>query len=519
MKLSILFPLFICFFISAASYSQFVQGIYEGEQINGNYGAASVKTIPNAGYIMLGTKSILTPNPKSQIYIHRISDSLETMWSKSIGIEGNAWGNAVDLTADGGFIITGTAESFPHNRKDIYILKLNASGEIEWSKLVGEKDGHQEGSALRVTDDGGFIVVGSTEISGQGKDVYVVKLSSIGEMEWTKRIGGSGINIAHAVNFTSDGGYIIAGETNYYQTHPYHPASYILKLDAVGNLEWTTLLDYPTPNVARDIIPTSDGGYAAVGKYSGGGYIMKLNSEGEMQWINDYFPVSLSAHFYSINTLDNGNLVAVGNAGSVSFYLVETSLDGTFIKGVEYWGQEAYQAYGADIADDGGFILVGNKKQRNRNSREKIYFIKTKPNYSSCITPLQRYDQDSKRILFKRTGGTITSSFASITNIESIEEEGLSISPVCSITLGIENFSKSTKFLIYPNPTHDLFTVESETLILRLEIATPNGKRIHSSKVNSYTKTVSMKNFSAGMYLLTIYTEVGASTRKVIVSK
>ena len=519
MNLNLILSFFLCLFITETFYSQSIKGMAEGETINGNYGANSVKTIPEGGYIMVGSKSVLTPIPKDQIYVLRVSDSLELQWSKSIGIDGKNWGNSVEPTADGGFLIVGTSKSTTTQTEYIYIIKLNAGGEIEWTRNVEEKKGNLNGNAVKLCSDGSFIIVGSSEILNEEKDVYVIKMTVDGVIEWSKSIGGPGKDIGYAVNQDFDGGYIIAGESNSFDSMYNYYDSYFIKLDAEGNLEWTSLLDYTSPNRAHDILPTLDGGYAAVGSDGGSGYIVKMNSVGDMSWWKKYGRSQTSAYFYKITALENGNIVAVGNAGSVFFLLAESTIEGEYVKGVEYFGQSAYLAFGADLAADGGFILAGSKKPRNTNNFKRIYFIKTDPYYSTCIPPLPRYRAEPKRLLERRSGGVIKGGNATLVDFVTIEEDGLGIVSECSNVLGVKDLTVRPKLSIYPNPTNDILNIESDTIIFRLDITTPDGKRIYSAEIQNNSTTISLDNFTAGVYLVTIYSEIGASTKKVIVSK
>ena len=519
MNFNLILSFFLCLFITETFYSQHIEGMVEGETINGKYGANSVKTIPEGGYIMVGSKSILRPIPKDQIYVLRVSDSLELQWSKSIGIDGKNWGNSVELTTDGGFLIVGTSKSTITQTEYIYIIKLNAVGEIEWTRNVEEKKGNLNGNAVKTCSDGSFIIVGSSKILNEEKDVYVVKMNVNGVIEWSKSIGGPGKDIGYAINQDLDGGFIIAGESNSFDSMNNYYDSYFIKLDAEGNLEWTSLLDDTSPNRAHDILPTLDGGYAAVGHDAGRGYIVKMNSLGDMSWWKSYGRSETSANFQKITALENGNVVAVGNAGLVSFLLAESTIEGEYVRGVEYFGQSAYLAYGADLAADGGFILAGSKKPRYTDALERIYFIKTDPYYSTCISPLPRYRAESRRLVDRRSGGVIKTDNASLIDFVTIEEAGFGLVSECSNVLGVNNTNVRPTLSIFPNPTNDILNIESDTIIFRLDITTPDGKRIYSSEIQNNTTTISLDNFTAGVYLVTIYSETGASTKKVIVSK
>jgi len=516
MKTNAIISFLFFIFLIGNSYAQYVEGAYEGEEMYGNYGANAVKNVPEDGYILVGSMTTTYPDEKNQVYVLRISDSLEQRWSRTIEVEGQDWGNSVELTRDRGFLIAGTSEIIGTGRKYIYLIKIDSSGEIEWSKHLGDKDHNQEGNAIRATDDGGFIIVGSIEKQGLGKDVYVVKLDADGDVEWSKSIGGSGDEIGYGVNTALDGGYIIVGESDSFTPDFYE--SYIIKLDAVGNLEWASVMAPNLPNKAHDVVATADGGYAVAGNHVGRGYILKLDSAGEMEWWKGYGLTNYTSYLYSISLLDNGNIVAVGNVGEVSFFAVESTIDGEFRRSREYWGQEGYRAYTSDLADDAGFIMAGVKNRRGRFTGDRIYFIKTRPSLFTCVSSLARYTANPIRNFEKRSGGMIQNENANLFDVVSVEGESLDIFPICSTVLDMDDFIKP-EFSIYPNPAKNYFTVDAEGLILRIEISTLDGKRIYAAEVRNHTATISTRDFSAGMYLVTIHSEAGISTKKVMVSK
>lgn len=502
------------------SYAQYIRGVYEGEQISGNYGAKAVKSVPNDGYIMVGSNTMATPERENQVYVLRISDSLEQKWSKTIEVEGKEWGNSVELTPDGGFIIVGTSEIESTEKKYIYLLKLSSAGEIEWSKRLSDIAGNQEGNAIKATDDGGFIIVGSTQIAGEGKNVYVVKLDSEGEVEWSNIIGGPGNDIAHAVSTASDndGGYIIVGESDSFDSNHNYTDSYIIKLNSLGNLEWSTLFTPYRPNKAYGVVAIPEGGYAIAGQVGGRGYIVKLDADGELEWSKNYVDPTHYSYFRDIALNDYGNIVAGGiAAGGVSFLMVESRVDGGFVQGKHYWEQESHKAYAIAPTDDGGIITVGTKNIRNRTWGERVFFMKLTPTFLTCESLISVYNVEEVPGFERRSGGAIAKGVTSSIDVVSIEGEGFDIFRRCS-SLATMDHTKS-EFSIYPNPANGFFTVNSEALITRIEITALDGKKIYSSEVRNHSATVSTRDFSAGMYLVTIHSEAGISTKKVMVSK
>lgn len=140
-----------------------------------------------------------------------VSGAIE--WQRTYGGESRDTAYAVQQTRDGGYILAGATESFGASRTDIWVLKINASGDIEWQRRYGgsQWDGWPD---IKEVDGGGYIIVGGTESFGAGlRDIWIAKLSSSGDMEWQRTYGGSLDDGAALFHQTSDGGYIVAGHT------------------------------------------------------------------------------------------------------------------------------------------------------------------------------------------------------------------------------------------------------------------------------------------------------------------
>ncbi|MGA2298594.1 MAG: choice-of-anchor D domain-containing protein, partial [FCB group bacterium] len=214
--------------------------------------------------------------------------------------------------------------------------------DIEWKKCYG---GYNEDIAYSIqeTNDGGYIIAGSTESNQDPNvtgfhnyiDAWIVKINSIGTIEWEHCYGGSMEDRATSIKQTSDGGYIFAGytESNDGDVIGHHGGNtesfdgWVVKLDNTGNLQWQICLGGTWDDNANDVIQTSDGGYIVVGStqsqdgdfsccklYSDDGWIAKLNSGGTLVWqkcLGD-FDGGLNA----VNNTSDGGFIVAGSADS-----------------------------------------------------------------------------------------------------------------------------------------------------------------------------------------------------------
>jgi len=251
--------------------------------------ANSIQQTTDGGYIVAGWTESFGSAWWKDIYILKLNSEGEVEWQKTFGGGDSDEAKSIQQTTDGGYIVVGRTGSFGSGGYDVYILKLNVKGEIEWQKTFGGKD-YDEANSVQQTIDGGYIVAGWTKSFGSGGyDVYILKLNSKGEVEWQKTFGGWNDDEANSIQQTIDGGYIVAGVTGSFGFG--EQDAYILKLNLKGEAEWQKTFGGKGDDEAKSIQQTKDGGYIVAGWTKSFGsawwkdvYILKLNSKGEVEW-------------------------------------------------------------------------------------------------------------------------------------------------------------------------------------------------------------------------------------------
>jgi hypothetical protein len=192
----------------------------------------------------------------------------DVVWQKTFGGSKNDVGNSVQQTSDGGYIIAGSTESFGAGRRDVYLIKTDARGNLVWQKTFGGRYDDDDGNSVQQTSDGGYIIAGTTAPSIDKvttNDVYLIKTDGSGNLVWEKTFEGTWRDVGNSVQQTSDGGYIIAGETR--KTFYSPSRADLIKTDANGNLVWRKAFgEGDAGSCGKSVLQTSDGGYIIAGE-------------------------------------------------------------------------------------------------------------------------------------------------------------------------------------------------------------------------------------------------------------
>jgi|GEM_PF-3469036 len=225
----------------------------------------SIKKTADGGYIIGAT--IKQSELDWDYYLIKTNYWGITEWTRSYGSEneeGKDWVHARQVSDDQGFIIVGSVKSGPDDY-DAYIVRTDSSGETLWTRTYGG-DGHESPRFLTETVNNGFIIGGSTNSIGSGGyDFYLMKLSSTGDSLWTKTYGGTGDDIAYDGGPTADLGYVIFGMTQSPELAADAQDLYMIRTDFYFNPVWTTTYDRTHEESALSGLQTTDGGYIAAG--------------------------------------------------------------------------------------------------------------------------------------------------------------------------------------------------------------------------------------------------------------
>ena len=199
------------------------------------------------------------------------------MWNKTYGGTSIDQAQSVQQTTDGGYIIAGYTLSFGAGTHDFWLIKTDKNGDELWNRTYGGIEWDQAWS-VQQTSDGGYIVAGSTSSYGTGGDSWLIKTDENGNELWNRTYGGTSADKAQSVQQTVDGGYIIAGFAASYCAVSYD--FWLIKTNDSGDELWNKTFGGPEYDHAYSVQQTSDGGYIMAGQSDGDFWLIKTDRDG-----------------------------------------------------------------------------------------------------------------------------------------------------------------------------------------------------------------------------------------------
>jgi len=247
-------------------------------------------------------------------------------------------------------------------------LAASSAPDTLWTRALGSAD-REWGTSIAEADDGGLVVAGGLERAGLGRDIWLVKFDSAGELVWERTYGGAANDDAYAVRPTADGGYIIAARTESYLDA--NGDFWLIKTDGAGVLSWSRFFGGLQDDRAQYAEQTADGGYVVCG---GTGdftqnlmdvLLVRTDAAGNELWSRTYGGAG-NEKAYAVRQTDGGFVLAgstesfgYGVPGTADMWLVGTDADGVQDWSRTFGGTDAENAYALGITADGGFILAG----------------------------------------------------------------------------------------------------------------------------------------------------------------
>lgn len=249
---------------------------------------SSLGTLEDGGFIIAG-RHVGPSDRTGGMIIHRLNKSGWSRYMIKPDGPGEDYGCETAPTRDGGAAVAGVTKSFGTGEADVWLLKLTPRGRIQWQFTYGGT-GQDLVYDVQQTSDGGYVLLGQTDSSGMRRwDLWVLKLDKNGNIQWEKTYGGVNGDYAHSIRQTRDGGYIAAGTT--YSFGDVMGDAWVFKLDREGEIVWQNRYGgdrYDGAWAVREIPLAFGGGYIVAGKTTSFGVggddvlVLKLAEDGSI---------------------------------------------------------------------------------------------------------------------------------------------------------------------------------------------------------------------------------------------
>jgi hypothetical protein len=477
-------------------------------------------------------------------------------FEKWFGGDDSDAGLSVQQTTDGGYVIVGYTQSFGAGEMDVYLIKTDSLGVMTWSETYGGED-RDEGNSVQQTTEGGYIIVGATRFSGSDDyDVYLIKIDSSGDTTWTRTYGGDEMDMGYSVQQTfPDSGYIItgfAGGTGSFGTD--NTDVYLIKTDSSGDTIWTRTYGGSDDDFGLSVQQATDGGYIITGEFGGFGglvgdvYLIKTDSSGDTTWTRTYGG-EREEFGTSVQQTEDGGYIIVGVTNPFSdtlyseVYLIKTDSSGDTTWTRKYNnGEDGDRGNSVQQTEDGGYIVGGVASMYSNNSDALLIKID-----SSGVEEWRRTFggdemEDFVSVQQTRDRGYIATGwtwsfgmgYSDVYLVKTNADGSVGIIPEDTIPVRLpKSFSLSQN---YPNPFNPSTTISfdipgnaGKKQPVNLTIYDIRGRRVQTlidsdlepgkHKVHWNGRNNKGEQVSSGIYLYTLKTKEGTFTHKMTVLK
>lgn len=478
------------------------------------------------------------------IIIYPIFLYTQITFNRTYGGSDNDYSQCVQQTSDGGYIILGYTFSPPAIGLDVYVIKTDSLGNVLWSRTFHNRN-FDLGYFIQQTADGGYIVVGETYYdyaSGAGWDIYVIKLSSSGDVIWENTYGGDDYDGAYHIQQIEQGNYVIVGSTSSFGKGG--KDIIIIKIDSLGNIIMEKTYGGIHDDYGQSVQKTKDGGYIISGSTSSFGsgfsdfYLVKTDSIGNVMWSKAYGGIGEDFCEFAQQTSDGGYVI-IGStwsfgSGMDDIYLVKTDSLGNILFTKSYGGTGWDEGFSIAQTRDNGYIIAGETKVLSGSSAEDFYLIKTNSLGDTLWTKTYAFDASSND--FGRFGCTTLDGGYVITGWTGLFNSDIYLVKTDSQgnlgAVGIEEFpikrpTHLQLFQNYPNPFNLITIINYQIQIeswVTLKIYNILGQEVKTlvdeeKKPGRYEVRFDSSKLSSGLYIYQLKAGEFTNSKKLLLLK
>jgi hypothetical protein len=338
-----------------------------------------VLALSDGGYMIAG----MTNNSNivdADVYVMRTNGVGELLWSKIYGGSKPDYAYGMIETSDGNFFIVGYTQSFGGGDYDVYLLKIDPAGNIIWQKNLGGF-GNEEGREIIKTNDGNYVIVGTTNSNTSSQNAFLMKVDLSGAVLWTKYYGGPDKEYGNSVQQFSDGSLILTGQT--YSSGNGKGDVYLVKTNSNGDVIWSKTFGGVQDEEGVSVVANSDGSCVTVIRDSSGGRdidirVIKADIDGNIVWNKEYYGLAKDTPKRIRATKDGGYIIG---AISRSFGWIYPDIwllklnamgDTSWTKHIG-WGNHEH-CHDLKESAEGGYLVVGHT--RSFGPAQQILFMK-----------------------------------------------------------------------------------------------------------------------------------------------
>lgn len=390
----------------------------------------SILVTSDGGFLLFGDSSSDASGDKSEnnidgydYWVIKIDADGNKVWDKTFNSKEYDSPSVLIYSSDGGYLLGGSSESLI-SASDYWVIKIDADGNKIWEKTFGGWSTDHL-SSITQSSDGSYFLAGSSESSdtddksevGNGEyDYWVIKIDANGNKVWDKSYGGEGSEYLHNMTATSDGNYLLFGDSNSDASGDKSEINiggrdfWIIKIDADGNKIWDKSYGGEGTEYSNNMVALSDGGYLLTGSSeslvsSFDYFTVKIDANGNKVWGKSYGGESREHLYSALITSDGGYMLsglsesnAAGeksedNNGENDFWAIKIDADGNKVwdktmggNGIDYFSSLV-------IAPNGGYLLGGTSdsdasgsKSEDSKGGNDIWIVKLVESPTSVIT-------------------------------------------------------------------------------------------------------------------------------------
>lgn len=482
--------------------------------------------------------------------IHSLLAQPQIEWFNIYGTAANDFGGEIIQARDGGFVVAG-GQAIDENSDDWLIIKTDANGDVEWQKNFGTRFFERVKGLEQTADDGYVLTGGLSQSDSLLEEFTIVKLDKDGELLWQK-FTGKFLPHVNDLALTADSGYILAGNSDGLGSDVRSDALF-RKLNADGDLEWEKQYGGNLSDEIFSIQQTSDLGYIAVGcsnstdgdLTSNNGdndlWVLKMDAVGEIEWSKSFGGTNDEASRYVEQSADGGFVIAgytssgngdvSENYGNLDVWIVKLDASGNLLWEKNYGGTSEDRAQSMQKVSTGGFVVSGFTRSRDvdvdsNNGIIDIWIFKIdeignlewEKTFGGTGIDQSFAVRETADGGFVATGNTNSSNGDVPQNLGGFDLWVMKLMP---FTVGVKESTVYEKINVFPNPNNGNFTIDAPIINGSVDVKMYDlkGVLIYSETNADITQTISIEHKASGQYLLEIIAEDKVYISKVILGK